>query len=51
MSRRMDALALGDSMWFKGPKGRFNYTPNMKQRIGDHVLLCPASLLGTKCME
>ena len=40
MSRRMDGLALGDTMWFKGPKGRFNYTPNMKQHIGTYALLC-----------
>ena len=40
MSRRMDGLALGDTMWFKGPKGRFNYMPNMKQHIGTHTLLC-----------
>ncbi|KAK9835387.1 hypothetical protein WJX81_006728 [Elliptochloris bilobata] len=34
MSRHLDSLALGDTMLFKGPKGRFNYAPNMKQRIG-----------------
>ncbi len=39
MSRHLDSLALGDTMWFKGPKGRFNYVPNMKQRIGASMRL------------
>jgi hypothetical protein len=34
MSRHMDGLALGDQLWFKGPRGRFSYTANMKQHIG-----------------
>ena len=38
MSRHMDGLALGDKLWFKGPRGRFSYTPNMKQHIGVGVL-------------
>lgn len=48
MSRHLDSLALGDTMWFKGPKGRFNYMTNMKQRIGAsmqlpvHAWLSPA---------
>lgn len=48
MSRRMDALALGDTMWFKGPKGRFNYTPNMKQHIGTTMLCLALYLLLAK---
>ena len=55
MSRHLDNLALGDTMWFKGPKGRFNYVPNMKQRIGasmqlpGHAWLSPAICRETAC--
>lgn len=39
MSRHLESLALGDTMWFKGPKGRFNYVPNIKQSIGASMQL------------
>ncbi len=47
MSRHMDGLALGDQLWFKGPRGRFSYTPNMKQHIGTSMsaLTCPGRRL------
>lgn len=34
MSVHLDKLKIGDTMLFKGPKGRFQYTPNMKGKIG-----------------
>ena len=34
MSQAMDALAVGDSLLFKGPKGRFEYKPGAKRAIG-----------------
>lgn len=34
MSQAMDALAIGDSLMFKGPKGRFEYTPSGKRAYG-----------------
>jgi NAD(P)H-flavin reductase len=34
MTQLMDALKLGDTLAFKGPKGRFRYSRNMKKHIG-----------------
>lgn len=34
MSQYLDKLAIGDSIDFKGPRGRFEYSPNMKRAIG-----------------
>ncbi len=34
MSQRMDKLRIGETLKFRGPLGRFNYTPNMKSYIG-----------------
>ena len=34
MSQYLDRMEIGDEMEFKGPKGRFEYTPNMKRAIG-----------------
>ena len=34
MSQAVDALKIGDSLLFKGPKGRFQYAPNSHRAIG-----------------
>lgn len=34
MSTAMDKLTIGDSLLFKGPKGRFTYQPRFKKAIG-----------------
>jgi cytochrome-b5 reductase len=34
MSRAMDALPLGGSLWFKGPRGRFAYAPGARRAYG-----------------
>lgn len=34
MSQAMDALSIGDTLLFKGPKGKFEYTPGSKKAIG-----------------
>lgn len=38
MSTHLDKLKIGETMLFKGPKGRFTYTPNMKRAIGMPML-------------
>ncbi|EME28115.1 NADH-cytochrome b5 reductase 1 [Galdieria sulphuraria] len=34
MSRYLDSLKLGDSLWVRGPKGKFTYSRNMRKCIG-----------------
>jgi len=34
MSQYLDHLKIGDTIDVKGPKGKFNYTPNMKRSLG-----------------
>ena len=34
MSQCMERLGSGDTLKFKGPRGRFKYQPNMKKAIG-----------------
>ncbi|KAK9805636.1 hypothetical protein WJX72_009442 [[Myrmecia] bisecta] len=34
MSQHLDGMEVGDKLWFKGPRGRFQYQPNMKRAIG-----------------
>lgn len=34
MTQLLDKLEIGDAVMFKGPKGRFSYTANMKRAIG-----------------
>lgn len=34
MTQVMDKMAVGDTMLMKGPRGRFQYTRNMKKAIG-----------------
>lgn len=46
MTQLLDKVEVGDSVLFKGPKGRFSYTPNMKRAIGGWgcgagLLVCP----------
>lgn len=36
MSQYMDHLRIGQELDFKGPKGRFDYSRNMKRCIGAH---------------
>lgn len=35
MSQCLDRLSVGDALQFKGPRGRFNYQPNMKRALGE----------------
>ena len=35
MSQCMERLAIGDTLKFKGPRGKFKYQPNMKRAIGE----------------
>lgn len=35
MTQIMDKMKVGDSMLMKGPRGRFQYTRNMKRAIGE----------------
>ena len=35
MSQCMERLAIGDTLKFKGPRGKFKYQPNMKKAIGE----------------
>lgn len=35
MTQVMDKMKVGDSMLMKGPRGRFQYTRNMKRAIGE----------------
>eukprot|EP00884_Botryococcus_braunii_P023410 jgi/Botrbrau1/9753/Bobra.85_1s0004.1 len=44
MSTHLDKLKIGETMLFKGPKGRFQYKPNLKGKIG-MLAGGPASLL------
>ena len=39
MSQCMERLAIGDTLKFKGPRGKFKYQPNMKRAIGKHKQL------------
>jgi hypothetical protein len=53
MSQCLERLSLGDSLAFKGPRGRLAYKPNMKKAIGAHaqmplLLSMPAARL---CMQ
>ena len=34
MSQVMQKMTLGDRLAFKGPRGKFQYRPNMKRAIG-----------------
>lgn len=43
MSQHLDHLKIGDKLEFKGPKGRFVYSANMKREIG---VLLSSSLAG-----
>lgn len=35
MSQCMERLSIGDTLRFKGPRGKFRYQPNMKRAIGE----------------
>ena len=35
MSQCMERLSIGDTLRFKGPRGKFKYHPNMKRAIGE----------------
>jgi hypothetical protein len=35
MTQHMDKMKVGDTMLMKGPRGRFQYTRNMKRAIGE----------------
>jgi cytochrome-b5 reductase len=37
MTQVMDKMKVGDSMLMKGPRGRFQYTRNMKRAIGEDI--------------
>lgn len=38
MTQIMDKMKVGDSMLMKGPRGRFQYSRNMKRAIGELVV-------------
>lgn len=40
MSQCMERLAVGDTLRFKGPRGRFKYQPMMKKAIGEPSSIC-----------
>jgi hypothetical protein len=40
MTQVMDKMAVGDTMLMKGPRGRFQYTRNMKKAIGELQQQC-----------
>ena len=44
MSQHLDHLKIGDNLEFKGPKGRFVYSANMKKAIGAILGCSPAGI-------
>ena len=48
MSQHVDQLSINDSVLMKGPKGKFKYTPNMKDSLG--VPMDHASRLDLRCV-
>lgn len=38
MTQIMDKLKVGDTMLMKGPRGKFQYTRNMKAAIGEGLM-------------
>ena len=39
MSQHLDKMQIGDTLLFKGPRGRFEYEANMRHAIGTHPSL------------
>ena len=49
MSQCMERLNMGDTLRFKGPRGKFKYSPNMKKAIGKPSMSASVSFAATIC--
>jgi len=47
MSQCMERLNIGDTLRFKGPRGKFKYQPNMKKAIGELSMSASVSFAAT----
>ena len=49
MSQCMERLNIGDTLRFKGPRGKFKYQPNMKKAIGELPMSASVTFDVTLC--